>query len=532
MSTIADLKPTSSVKAKPVILLSLLAAAFLINLETTMVNVALPVLVKELHATTTQLQWIVDGYNLVFAALLLTMGSLSDRFGRKGMLLGGLAVFGVASISGGLVTSPDALIATRAVMGLGAAMTFPATLSIISNVFTGRKERAQAIGAWGATAGAAIALGPIAGGFLLEHFSWSSIFFAMGPVAAVAFVLVAATVPSSRDLDAKRSDVGGLILSAAFMGTIVYTVIEAPTYGWGATRTIVGYLLAVVLLVAFVGWERRQGEPMLDVTIFSNLRFSAASGSVTVAFFTLFGFIFLIIQYMQSVRGWSPLSAGVHTLPVAIAVGVGSVVGTPMAVKVGTKLIAAIGLLSITAFYFWLGFTLTATTSYWIIAAQMVLYGLGLGFTSAPATDSIMGAVSLGKAGVGSAVNDSTRILGGTLGVAVIGSVYASIYGSHLGKHLPAALPSSAGAVAKQSVGAAQVVAQRAASLGHPAIGAAVRAASTDAFMSGLTTACFVAGAVAALGFVIAAVFLPAQPPTAMFEKPGSFEGTPVGAAA
>ena len=161
---------------------------------------------------------------------------------------------------------------------------------------------------------------------------------------------------------------------------------------------------------------------MLDVTIFSNLRFSAASGSVTVAFFTLFGFIFLIIQYMQSVRGWSPLSAGVHTLPVAIAVGVGSVVGTPMAVKVGTKLIAAIGLLSITAFYFWLGFTLTATTSYWIIAAQMVLYGLGLGFTSAPATDSIMGAVSLGKAGVGSAVNDSTRILGGTLGVAVIGS--------------------------------------------------------------------------------------------------------------
>jgi EmrB/QacA subfamily drug resistance transporter len=532
MRAISDLVTTSSTRAKPVILVALLAAAFLINLETTMVNVALPVMVKELHATTNQLQWIVDAYNLVFAALLLTMGSLSDRFGRKGVLLAGLAVFGLASIAGGVVTTPGALIAARAVMGFGAAMTFPATLSIISNVFTGRKERAQAIGAWGATAGAAIALGPIAGGFLLEHFSWSSIFVAMGPVAAVAFVLVAGTVPSSRDLDAKRIDGGGLVLSAAFMAIIVYTIIEAPNDGWSANRTLVGYLLSVALLIAFIGWEHRQDEPMLDVQIFSNLRFSAASGSVTVAFFTLFGFIFLIIQYMQFVRGWSPLSAGVHTMPVAVAVGVGSVTGTPLAVKVGTKLIVGIGLLAITAFYLWLGLTFTATTSYGIIAIQMVVFGLGLGFTSAPATDSIMGAVSLGKAGVGSAVNDSTRLLGGTLGVAVIGSVYASTYGSHLGGHLPARLPSAAGAVAKQSVGAAQVVAQRVTSLGHPAMGAAVRSAATRAFMSGLTTACLVAGAVAALGFVMAAVFLPAQPPTALFDEPVSVGGPLVGVAA
>jgi len=524
MSTITALGPTST-RNKPAILLSLLMAALLINLETTMVNVALPILVKELHATTNQLQWIVDAYNLVFAALLLTMGSLSDRFGRKAMLLGGLAVFGLSSMAGGLVTDPAALIAARAVMGLGAAMTFPATLSIISNVFTGRTERAEAIGAWGATAGAAIALGPIAGGFLLEHFSWSSIFFAMGPVAAVAFGLVAVTVPPSRALEAKRIDVGGLILSAAFMATLVYTIIEAPTYGWSASRSVAGFLASTVLLVAFIAWERRQEEPMLDVQIFKNLRFSAASGSVTVAFFTLFGFIFLIIQYMQFVRAWSPLSAGVHTLPVAVAVGVGSVIGTPLAVKVGTKLIVGLGLLAITAFYLWVGLSLTSTTSYWIIASQMVLYGIGMGFTSAPATDSIMGAVSLGKAGVGSAVNDSTRLLGGTLGVAVIGSVYASIYGSHLGSHLPAGLPTAAGAAAKQSVGAAQVVAQRATSLGHPVLGAAVREASTNAFMSGLTTACLVAGAVAALGCIAAAAFLPAQPPTAMFDEAGAVEG-------
>jgi len=193
------------------------------------------------------------------------------------------------------------------------------------------------------------------------------------------------------------------------------------------------------------------------------------------------------------------------------------VIGTPLAVRIGTKIVVGVGLLAITVFYVWVGVTLTATTSYWVIAAQMVLYGIGMGFTSAPATDSIMGSVSLGKAGVGSAVNDSTRLLGGTLGVAVIGSVFASTYGSHLRDHLPAVLPKSAAAVARQSIGAAQVVARRAADLGHPSIGQAVRTVSTDAFMSGLTAACLVAGVVAGLGFVMAAVYLPAQPPTAVF---------------
>src|SRR6478609_11123131 len=181
----------SAMRSKPMILAALLLAAFLVNLDTTMVNVALPSLVRELHATTTQLQWVVDAYNLAFAALLLTFGSLSDRFGRKGMLLAGLTVFGAASLVGGFTTSPAQLIAARAVMGLGAAMTFPATLSLISNVFTERRERARAIGLWGAIGGVAIALGPIVGGWLLEHFSWASIFVAMTPVAVVAVVLVA-----------------------------------------------------------------------------------------------------------------------------------------------------------------------------------------------------------------------------------------------------------------------------------------------------------------------------------------------------
>src|SRR5437763_7500164 len=233
---------------KPAILAALLVASFAINLDTTIVNVALPTLVRELHATTTQLQWIVDAYNLVFAALLLAAGSLSDRIGRKGMLLAGLVVFGLSSVAGGLMSSPRQLIVARGFMGIGAAMIFPATLSLISNVFTERGERAGPTGLWGATAGAAIALGPIVGGWLLEQFSWASIFFAMAPVAALAAGLIAWSVPTSRDPLAPRSDLPGFVLSTAAMALLIFTIIEAPHYGWGSTRTLVSFGLAVAIL--------------------------------------------------------------------------------------------------------------------------------------------------------------------------------------------------------------------------------------------------------------------------------------------
>ena len=496
-------------RTKPVILAALLLAAFVINLDTTLVNVALPTLVRELHATTTQLQWVVDAYNLVFAALLLTFGSLSDRLGRKGMLLAGLVVFGTASVVGAFTSTPAELIAARAVMGLGAAMTFPATLSLISNVFTGRAERARAIGLWGATAGVAIALGPIVGGWLLEHFSWGSIFFAMGPVAVVGIVAVLLSVPTSKDSQAAPVDLPGLVLSTAVMALLVFTIIEAPTYGWGSARSVAGFATSAVLLAGFLAWEQRSAHPMLDVRLFRNMRFSAASAAVTVSFFTLFGFIFLITQYFQFIRGYGPLSTGVHLLPVALSVGVGSVAGTQLAVRVGTKLVVTVGLVAMAGFYGWVAAVTTGTISYGTIAVQMVLYGLGMGLTSAPATESIMGAVSRRHAGVGSAINDATRLLGGTLGVAVIGSVYASLYASRLSATLPASLPAKVSAIAHESVGAAIGVS---ATTGQPAIGAAVRDAATAAFLHGLSIGCLVAGGVAAGGAILAALFLPAQP--------------------
>jgi EmrB/QacA subfamily drug resistance transporter len=497
--------------SKPLILVSLLLAAFVINLDTTIVNVALPSLVRQLHASNSQLQWIVDAFNLLFAAAVLVAGSLSDRFGRKGMMLAGLAVFGLASLAGGLMDSPGQLIAARAVMGIGAAMVFPSTLSLIANVFTERGERARAIGLWGAITGAAIALGPIVGGWLLEVSDWRSIFFVMAPIAALAGVLTALYVPASRDPHAPRTDRAGFTLSTGMIALLVYTIIEAPEHGWGSTRTVAGFAVTGALAAAFAAWERRTEHPMLDLSLFRNPRFTAASASVAISFFALSGFIFLVTQLFQFVKGYGPLSTGVRLLPVASFVALSSILGARLAVRLGTKLVVASGLFSMTAFYLWVS-TSSATTSYGTIAAQMVVLGTGMGLTSAPATEAIMGVVPKAKAGVGSAVNDATRLLGGTLGVAVIGSVYASLYASRLTSVLPAGFPASVDGTAHSSVGAALTVAGKVTHAGHPALGSAIHNAANAAFFHGFSTANYLAAGVAAAGAVMALAFLPSHP--------------------
>jgi EmrB/QacA subfamily drug resistance transporter len=496
---------------KPLILISLLLAAFVINLDTTIVNVALPTLVHELDASNSQLQWVVDAFNLLFAGSVLVFGSLSDRFGRKGMLLAGLSVFGTASLAGGLTDSAGALIAARAVMGVGAAMVFPSTLSLLTNAFTERGERALAVGLWGAITGMAIALGPIVGGALLEVSDWRSIFFAMVPVAAVAGGLVALYVPTSRDPHAPRTDRVGFLFSTALVGLLVYTIIEAPGHGWESTRTIAGFVLTAILAAAFAAWELRTEHPMLDLTLFRSPRFTAASASVAISFFALSGFIFLVTQYFQFVKGYGPLSTGVRLLPVASCVAISSVLGTRLAVRVGTKLVVATGLLLMAAFYLWVA-TTAAATGYGTIAAQMVVLGTGMGLTSAPATEAIMGVVPRAKAGIGSAVNDATRLLGGTLGVAVIGSVFASLYSSRLTSGLPAGLPAAGGHTAHDSVGAAFAVSDALGANGHPGLASALHEAASSAFFTGFHTANYLAAGIAAAGAVLAMTLLPAHP--------------------
>ncbi len=493
------------------VLAVLCLAVFAINVDTTIVNVALPSLVKQLGASTSRLQWIVDAYNLAFAALVLAAGSLSDRFGRKGALLVGLFVFGASTTVGAFGTTSGQLIMARVVMGIGAAIIFPNTLSILTNVFADRTERAKAIGAWGATSGVAVAFGPIIGGWLLEHFWWGSVFLAMGPPAAVAILLVILFVPPSRDPSAPRLDVIGLALSTATIGLLVYTVIEAPGRGWTAAGTIAGFAGAAVALIVFVTWERRQSEPMLDIELFKNLRFSAASGAISVAFFALFGFIFLITMYFQFLHGYSPFSTGLRLIPVAVGIGVSSGVGPTLAVRLGNNRVVGAGLALMAIGFAWIS-TANAGTSYLEIVGQMLLTSVGIGLATAPATEALMGVVHKDKAGVGAAVNDANRLLGGTLGVAVIGSVFASIYiHAIVTSRAAAVIPRSLLAQSKESVGAALIGAQRLAQSNPRASHLLVSAAHT-AFFDGFRVGCLVAAGVAAVGALFVVVTLPARP--------------------
>ncbi|HSS09620.1 MAG TPA: MFS transporter [Acidimicrobiales bacterium] len=493
------------------VLAVLCVAVFAINLDVSIVNVALPTLVRELGASTSRLQWVVDAYQLAFCAFVLAAGSLSDRFGRKGALITGLAIFGMGAAAGSLGTSTGQLIAARAVMGIGAAIVFPNTLSILSNVFTDRVERAKAIGVWGATVGIGVAFGPIVGGWLLEHFWWGSVFLVMAPAAAAAIVLVAVVAPTSRDPAAPRLDRIGLSLSTVAIGLLVYTIIEAPGRGWSAPATFAGFATAAAALVVFIVWERRVAEPMLDVGLFTNLRFSAASGAVTVAFFALYGFIFLITMYFQFLHGYSPLSTGLRLLPVAFSMGAASTVGPRLAVRLGNNAVVGAGLTLMAVGFAWISRS-SAHTPYIEIVGQMVVTATGIGLATAPATEAIMGVVPKEKAGVGSAVNDATRELGGTLGVAVIGSIFASLY-IHAIEASPAAkaIPADLLARSKESVGAALLGARHLAA-SNPQAANLLTHAAHSAFFGGFKAGCMVSAGVALAGAVFVAIVLPPRP--------------------
>jgi EmrB/QacA subfamily drug resistance transporter len=493
------------------ILLALCAAALLINIDVTIVNVALPSLVRELGATTTNLQWIVDAYTLVFAALILAAGSLSDRLGRKGVLLAGLAVFASGSLAGSLSTSASQLIAARAFMGIGAAAIFPSTLSLIANVFTERAERAKAIGLWGATTGVGVAAGPIVGGWLLEQFWWGSVFLFMVPLAALVALGVARFVPTSRDPSVPPIDWYGLVLSCAAMGTIVFGIIQAPEWGWASGATLTTFAIGLALVATFIAVEARVDRPMLDVGLFRNPRFSAASGSITISFFSLAGFSFLVTQYFQFAHGYSPFETGVRLLPVASSIAIAAVVGTKLAVRVGNKAVVASGLALWGIALLWIS-TVSVSTSYLEIVGQMILGGGGLGLITAPATEAILGAVPTEKAGVGSAVNDATRLFGAALGVAVIGSVAASLYANRLGTTLPPDLPQQAATAAKGSVGGALIAAQSLHAAGLTSTAHALSAAAIGAFLHSLAGSLRLAAAIALGGSAMAAAFLPSRP--------------------
>jgi EmrB/QacA subfamily drug resistance transporter len=494
-------------------LLVLCVSLIVITLDNTILNVAIPTLAHSerqggLGATASQLQWIVDAYTLVFAGLLLTAGSLGDRFGRYRFLALGLSIFGIGSALSAFAPSANALIATRSLMGIGAAFIMPSTLSIITNVFTVPAERGKAIGVWAGVSALGIGLGPITGGFLLEHFWWGSIFIVNVPIVVIGLVLGFLLVPESRDPSHAALDPVGAVLSIVALGSILWAVIEAPGHGWGAPEIVVGFVFGFAVLGIFFVWELRSSHPMLDMHFFENPRFSAASGAITLVFLSLFGTLFLLTQYLQSVLGYSTVEAGAVLLPQAITLMIFAPLSNVWVQRLGNKVVVATGLVLV-ATSFVLFLTWNPDTGPLVVIGVTVLMGLGMANVLAPCTDSIMGSLPRAKAGVGSAVNDTTRQMGGAVGVAVFGSLMASHFHSTIAEKLGGVLPAPLFAQVRDNVGQAIGVAKQVPAA-RPYAGR-IASAANDTFVSGLHIVGLVAAGITLLAALGVVLFLPAR---------------------
>jgi EmrB/QacA subfamily drug resistance transporter len=491
-------------------LLVLCISLIVIILDNTILNVAIPTLAHAkdkggLGASASQLQWMVDAYTLVFAGLLLTAGSLGDRYGRYRFLAFGLAMFGIGSTLSAFAPSASTLILTRGLMGVGGAFIMPSTLSIITNVFTNPAERAKAIGVWAGVSALGLGLGPITGGVLLEHFWWGSIFIVNVPIVIAGLVLGFLLIPESRDPAHAALDPVGAGLSIASLGLILWSVIEAPSHGWTSGGIVTGFVLGALLLGVFFVWELRSQHPMLDMRFFENPRFSAASGAITLVFLALFGTLFLITQYLQSVLGYSTVKAGAVLLPQAATIMVFALLSNVWVQRFGNKIVVTTGLLLVMSSLL-LFRTLEPNSGVLHIIVLMVLMGLGMANVMAPCTDSIMGSLPRAKAGVGSAVNDTTRQMGGAVGVAVFGSLMASHFTNAMADNLSGVASPDVLSRLGDNVGQAISVAP---TTGGPTV--QIIDAAKSSFVSGLHTVGLAAAGVVFLAAVGVALFLPAR---------------------
>lgn len=479
----------------------LVLALLVTSIDHTIINVAMPRLVGDLGADSAQLQWIVAAYTIVFAGLLLTAGTLGDRFGRRHALIAGLVTFLGGSVVSATAGSTSVLIAGRGVMGLGGALIMPTTLSILVNVFGDPRERATAIAGWTAASGAGIAIGPIVGGALMRSYSWSSVFWINVPLLAVALIGALHLVPDSRDPHATRLDPIGAALSIAGISTLVYAIIQAPERGWSSTASAVNFALGAGIAAVFVAWELRRDDPMLDMSLFRNRHFSAGSIALSLLFFAMAGTVFLQAQYLQFVLDYTPLTAGLALIPAALGMLLGTGAGAHVAQMHGGRITVTIGTLTAAAGVATQAAFVTGG-SYLPTGIGLVLFGLGAGIAMPPATEMIMATLPPSRAGVGSAVNDTVREFGGALGVAVIGSIAATSYATSMHREL-AQFPDLTAvdrALLANNVGAAVHAGDH---LGDQAghIAAAARAAFVDSMHGSLWVAAALAVCAAAVTF-------------------------------
>ena len=466
-------------------------------------NVALPEIAGDTGASQTQLQWIVAAYALVFAALLLPAGAIGDRIGRKPVLASGVAIFGGASLAAVFLHDPAALIALRGAMGVGAAMIMPVTLSVITTIFP-PKERGKAVGTWVGVAAGGGVLGLLASGVLLEWLPWQSIFVLNVVLATVALLGTLAIVPATREARPPRLDLVGTLLSAAALGAIVFGVIEGPERGWGEPTTVASLPLGLAAALAFVLWELRRREPMLDPRHFARRGFAAGTLSITVQFFAAFGFLFLALPYLQLVMGYSPLQAAGALVPMALVVIPLSRKAPAIAARVGVRVAGATGL-SLMALGFLVLSTLELGSSYAHFLAGLLPFGAGMALAGAPATTAIVASLPRSKQGVASAVNDVSRELGGALGIAVLGSLMNGVYRNEMAEST-GSLPVAAGEKAQGSLVAAQQIGERLGAQGHELV-----LHAQTAFLHGFTRGLVGGAAVLLLGAVFVAVRAPGR---------------------
>ena len=483
------------------ILATMCLSLVLIVATVSSVNVAIPSLAQsELRPSDTEILWIVDAYALVFAALLLPAGALGDRFGRKGALLVGLVIFAVASALCAVMGSAAALIACRAVMGIGAALIMPSTLSLLQSAFP-PQERAKAIATWSGFAGAGGAIGPLMGGFLLEHFWYGSVFFVAAPLAAVAIVFTAVLAPRAKEGAGAALDPIGAVLSIVGFSALLYAIIEGPELGWTAPAVLVGFAVAVLGLAGFVVWERTTDEPMLDLCYFRTRRFAMGSLGITFTFLAMFSMFFVLTQYLQYVQGSSPLESGVKGLPFAVAMIIVSPRAADLAVRFGARRTVVSGM-SLMAIGIVLLSFFSVETPYWYVAMCLVIMAVGVAAAMPSLSAGIVQSVPFHKAGVGSAVNDTTREVGGAIGIALVGSIVTSVYRDRLSPVL-GVLPAEVADLARENVGTALAAADRAAPIVGPEQAEALRTSVREAFVSGSHIGLRVAAALVAFAAVV-----------------------------
>ncbi|QIJ65449.1 DHA2 family efflux MFS transporter permease subunit [Streptomyces sp. JB150] len=487
------------------ILAVLCLSLLIVGLDVTVLNVALPTLVDELGASTSELQWMVDIYSLMAAGLMLFAGSTADRFGRKPVFLAGLVLFTSASAVAAFSDSTAQLVTARGVMGVGEALIMPATLSIIGTVFTDPAERMKAIGLWSAMIGVGLALGPLVGGWLLGRFWWGSVFLINVPIGVVALLVALKIVPNSRAAVSKRLDLEGAVLSVLGIGTLLWAIIEGPVKGWSSTPVLAAFGAAAVLLVAFLVRERTAREPMLPLSIFAHRRLAVGNVLVFLGLLSLLGALFVLVQYLQFVLGYDAGETGLRIAPTALVILIAAPLASFLGQHLGTRWLAAMGLV-----FAGVSLLILATTGdgdgYGRVLTAMLFLGFGAGFIIGPTSDAIVGSLPDDDLGVGSATNSAAVQLGAALGVAVLGSLLSGTYRAELKDSAAgAALPEQALTTAEDSVGAALAVADH---LPGQA-GQALTEAARSAYVSGMTPSMITGAVVAAAGVVVALLLFP-----------------------